>query len=255
MPLSRADHPPVTPSPRTYGTPNPPTSAPLTGSPSLDHNGAAPGKPLAGLDDLDAVGSAAFPILSPNGPFKEISLEVIYAEGHSPSNAAVSSLLATLRSVSGKRVIRGSDRAIPAKGAAYSVPEIQDISQGRTTKSIAPRVSILVIYLDSGLDEAPFTLGATVGATVMVVFPDKMKRLSEDVTAIETAASVHELGHILGLINYVITSPRVREDPEHLGHSTNKKSAMHWAIDSSHVTSEVGATPPTTFDADDLADL
>ena len=207
------------------------------------------------LEDLDAVGSAARAILAGDSPFTKVVLEIFYIEGREPSDAALLSLASTIESLTGKKVERGNSHQLPAKGSQYSVPEIQDISLGRSSASIAPVVSIAIIYLDSGLQGASLALGATVGATVMVLFPDKIKKVSPDPRAIESSTLIHEMGHILGLINFRLHSPRNREDPAHLGHSANKLSVMYWAVDRTEVTFELGKTPPKTFDKDDLADL
>src|SRR5581483_9374283 len=69
----------------------------------------------------------------------------------------------------------------------------------------------------------------------------------------ELAVATHELGHLLGLVDLVLHTGR--EDAEHPGHSPNRDSVMFWAVETDLVSTLLGASPSTRFDAADLADL
>ena len=72
---------------------------------------------------------------------------------------------------------------------------------------------------------------------------------------VERAVSVHEAGHLLGLVNLVYTSNYDHEDPEHPHHSNNDNSVMYWAIESNDVGNFIFGTIPDEFDQYDKLDL
>ena len=71
--------------------------------------------------------------------------------------------------------------------------------------------------------------------------------------AIEDAVTMHEVGHLLGLVDLYLETGRA--DPEHPGHSRNTRSVMYWAVESNLVADLLTGGPPKDFDNDDLADL
>ena len=76
--------------------------------------------------------------------------------------------------------------------------------------------------------------------------------------AAEKATLVHEVGHLLALVNITYRSPRDHHDEENQGHSTNVNSVMYHAVDTVGVFTlfrGMNRQPPTDFDADDRADL
>ena len=99
-------------------------------------------------------------------------------------------------------------------------------------------------------------IGVAIRGDVFAVFADKVEDASTTLvfdTEIERAVVVHELGHLLGLVDIALN--RNRADPEHPFHSKNPKSVMYWAIDTGLVTQVLAGPPPSEFDADDRADL
>jgi hypothetical protein len=91
---------------------------------------------------------------------------------------------------------------------------------------------------------------------VFAVFVEDVNRSGSplvDAATIEQAVAVHEVGHLLGLVD--IALDRDRDDPEHPNHSRNRGSVMFWAIDTDLVGQILGGPPPRSFDADDQRDL
>ena len=112
----------------------------------------------------------------------------------------------------------------------------------------------------SGTHEDNSVLGVAVDASTVAIFKDSVEEAeglfgrpsSEEV---ERAVSVHEAGHLLGLVNLVYTSPIDHEDPDHPHHSSNEDSVMYWAIESNDVGNFIFGNIPDEFDADDKSDL
>ena len=103
-------------------------------------------------------------------------------------------------------------------------------------------------------------LGVAVDASTVAVFQDTISdsvnflgRPSAD--EIERVVTVHEAGHLLGLVNLVYQSPIDHEDPDHPGHSNNEDSVMYWAIESSSIGNIFSGSIPDEFDDYDKSDL
>ena len=103
-------------------------------------------------------------------------------------------------------------------------------------------------------------LGVAVDASTIAIFKDSVDEAegffgrpsSEEV---ERAVTVHEAGHLLGLVNLVYQSPIPHEDSNHPGHSNNEDSVMYWAIESNDVGNFISGDLPDQFDNDDKSDL
>ena len=102
--------------------------------------------------------------------------------------------------------------------------------------------------------------GVAVDASTIAIFKDSVEAAENIIQRpsseeIERAVSVHEAGHLLGLVNLVYESPIDHEDPDHPGHSNNDNSVMYWAIETNDVGNLITGNLPNTFDADDKSDL
>ena len=103
-------------------------------------------------------------------------------------------------------------------------------------------------------------LGVAVDASTVALFKDSIEE-SENLIRrpsaeeIERAVTIHEAGHLLGLVNLVYQSPVDHEDPDHPGHSSNSESVMYWAIESTEVSNVLSGSLPDEFDSDDKADM
>jgi hypothetical protein len=99
-------------------------------------------------------------------------------------------------------------------------------------------------------------LGVTVRADTTAVFPDRIASATSPLVTrhrLEQAVDTHELGHVLGLVD--LARDTGRADRDHPGHSTNTRSVMYWAVESSLIGQVLTGPPPRDFDAADLADL
>jgi len=110
------------------------------------------------------------------------------------------------------------------------------------------------------MHENESVLGVAVDASTVVIFKDSVEEAegffgrpsSEEV---ERAVTIHEAGHLLGLVNLVYKSPIDHEDSSNAGHSSNDNSVMYWAIESNDVGNFITGNLPDEFDQDDKADL
>ena len=103
-------------------------------------------------------------------------------------------------------------------------------------------------------------LGVAVDGSSIALFGDTIEESDgpfgrPSVENVENSVIVHEIGHLLGLVNLVYTSPADHEDAEHPGHSNNEDSVMYWAVNSADLANIFFGSIPNEFDQDDLADL
>lgn len=216
---------------------------------------------LATLNDLDAVGEAARALLQ-EGAFTQIVVEIDAVRGLGPSPEAKEVLRQRIATVTGKPVTFQGSSYIDSNKNSYTINDLTALSEKRQFKSVEPAISIWIAYLDGFVQENPYGLGVSMSSTSIAVFPRRIKTTANNATPpiepdlLETATLVHELGHLLGLVNLIYESPRDHADPHYPGHSKNPRSVMYKGIEQAFGATIFGAGPPSTeFDSDDLADL
>ena len=219
------------------------------------------------VDDQDARPAEAF---SPDGPVggyarlilrpdlgATIRLEVIAEREALPSPGTLNAVRETLADATGKRVTVTEPMNIAGDGPGgtdWTADRIRQLAPGPS--SVGGPVTIRLAFLAGRFADDERALGVAVNATTAAVFTERAHDaagLLGDPTQIELAVAVHEIGHLLGLVDLVIDSDR--EDPEHPGHSPNRDSVMYWAVERDLVGTLLGAKPSTTFDDADRAEL
>ena len=216
----------------------------------------APGRDPVAAAAVGPPGSLARALLQP-APAERDVLEVLQQPGATPQQATVARAVGALRHASGKSVSLAGPVAL-AGGARQWTPEaIREVADGSGRASQGGEQAVVrFLFLEGSFAPDNRALGAAVRGDVVAVFPSVIRSSSSPVVPaarIEEAVAMHELGHILGLVDLVID--RNRDDPDHPGHSTNPESVMYWAVESSLVGQVLGGPPPTEFDAADRADL
>jgi hypothetical protein len=202
------------------------------------------------------VGDLAGALLRP-GNGNRIVVEVRAQAAASPVAGTVDQLTRVLRDASGKVVVvdgidamSGGAREWSAGAIVAAADAAADHRQGGT------QVVLRVLFLRGTFEGDDSVLGVAVRGDVAAVFSDGVEAtggLLASAATIERAVTIHEAGHLLGLVDLAIDTGR--DDPEHPGHSTNDRSVMHWAVESDVVTQVLGGGVPTEFDAADRADL
>jgi hypothetical protein len=117
------------------------------------------------------------------------------------------------------------------------------------------------IIFPSGTYDDDSVLGVAVDASTIAIFGDSVEEAKGPIFGrpsaeeVEKSVVIHEVGHLLGLVNIVYQSQHDHEDPEHPNHSNNEDSVMYWAIESTTIGSIISGELPTEFDQHDLQDL
>lgn len=199
-------------------------------------------------------GSLAGWFLRPAGA-QRLVIQVITQDGAEPRQATLDRVTAVLREVSGKEVTTAGG-ASPAPRDVWSGAALRDAADAAAFRVADGTAVIRLLFVHGRSDQGQGVLGIATGGDVAAVFSDRVEDAATGLVSpasIERAIAVHELGHLLGLVDLALSTGR--EDPEHPGHSTNRRSVMYWAVESSLVGDLLSGGPPQDFDAADRADL
>lgn len=221
-------------------------------------SGATPGAPpttsAAPLPAPAAVGSWAPVYLRP-AESARLVLEVRSQAGAEPRESSISHLRQVLSDNTGKEV--GTSGGGIAGGARqWTAEAIREVADSSPLAQSRDAAIMRILFLRGGYAESDTVLGIAVRADVAAVFSDRVDEaggLFGNPARIEDAVTLHEAGHLLGLVDLVLSTGR--QDPEHPGHSRNRGSVMYYAVESTLVGSILGGGPPTELDDADRADL
>jgi hypothetical protein len=164
---------------------------------------------------------------------------------------------AVVRDVAAKPVDVRPLRALAGGARSWTADDIRATADAAATVPQGNGRGVLrLLQLHGTFEGSDEVLGVAVRGDVIAFFPDSIDGSATPLVsaaAIEDAVVLHELGHVLGLVD--LARDTGRADPDHPGHSKNTKSVMYWAVESSLVGQVLSGPPPKDFDADDLADL
>lgn len=217
---------------------------------------------LTPLDDLGGVGANGRAYLRDDRPAMIVEIDV--QEGVSVDQQAVDHLISTLRGVVSKPdgITLSGGNTFSSDRTSWSTADLREAAKSnRSHYSSDTSTAIYLLYVRGGFatDQGEGNaLGVAHRASEAAIFPDRWAGLGSLLgsdRAVERAVLVHELGHLFGLVNLTYTSDADREDPDHPGHSSNRASVMHWAIETDLVGQVFSGPPPDRFDDDDRADL
>jgi hypothetical protein len=233
------------------GDPPPATSSPQP-----------PPAQLTPVNDAGPVGANGRAILRGDRPSLVIEIDV--QEGARVDDAAVQHTIDTLRQVTDKATIRlGGGTTFSSDRRSWSTADVRNAAAAhRSSSTTDSEVSIHVLYLRGGHVDGngnqTNAIGIAYSASTIALFPDRWSDLTGALLssrAVERAVFLHEVGHLLGLVNLTYTSDIDHEDPDHRGHSKHRDSVMYYAVETTLIGQVFTGPPPDRFHADDLADL
>lgn len=237
-------------------------SAPTTraAEPAPGGDAGTPGKapPAAPSDDGDRKSPGAFArtLLRPE-PATALVLERYVQEGADVAATSLSHSARVLGEVSAKPVDTRPPIVLPGGGRAWAADELRATAdRSAATPQGGGRAVVRLLLVRGTFEGNEDVLGVALRGDLIALFRDSIASASTPLISgrsIEDAVLLHEIGHLLGLVDIVVDTGRA--DPEHPGHSKNRDSVMYWAVESGVVTQVLEGGPPKDFDAADLGDL
>ena len=250
--------------PTTSGTPSSPTSGAASGTtattaPTTRRTiivGGTDAVPDGGAKAVGtgSPGDGAARLLRPAGAAR-IVVQVLAQDGAAPPQQVLDHVRRVLADASGKPVGVVGGGTPPAR-QTWSPADLRAAAVAGSRPSAPDEGLIHLLFVRGSSDRGPETLGLAVASDVVGVFSERVDDAARGLvttTALMDAVTLHEVGHVLGLVDLVLKTGRA--DPDHPGHSSNPGSVMYWAVESSVVSDLLTGGPPREFDDRDRADL
>ena len=201
-------------------------------------------------------GAFARTLLRPQ-PATAIVLDRAAQTGAAIAQSAVDRSAGVLAEVTDKPVDVRPQATLASRDTDWTADEVRAAADAAATvPQGSGKAVVRVLLLKGTFEGSQDVLGVAVRGDVLAVFVDNVAGAATPIVsrqAIEDAVLLHELGHVLGLVD--LARDTGRADKEHPGHSSNSASVMFWAVESSLIGQVLGGPPPRDFDAADLADL
>ncbi|MBI2579050.1 MAG: hypothetical protein HYW26_05040 [Candidatus Aenigmarchaeota archaeon] len=191
-------------------------------------------------------------------PGREVIVEIDYASGHEPAAATKNKIADFFRRNAGKSVTFSGGNVIEATKNVYAVSDLLAIEKENRNHYTSGSTAVVYVLSVNGNFEQSGALGVVYKASTIALFPERMQDATSALVLypqIEKAVTIHELGHLMGLVNINYKSERDHEDAAHRGHSKNDESVMYWAVEDISLKNLLALGPPSEFDEDDLLDL
>ncbi|MBT4066322.1 MAG: hypothetical protein HOE76_03805 [Euryarchaeota archaeon] len=212
------------------------------------------------LDEEHGIpGGLALACLQDTG-FEKMEIHFLYEEDYDPiAMDLVKSRLQEVCDKPGGITIKAEETNF-AIDTAWTSDDVRDARWKHGGDAMGSNTLHWYFLFPAGTHSDESVLGVAVDASTVAIFKDSVDeaeglfgRPSNE--EVERAVTIHETGHLLGLVNLVYNSPIDHEDSSHKGHSNNDNSVMYWAIESSDVGNFITGNLPDEFDDDDKADL
>jgi hypothetical protein len=197
--------------------------------------------------------------------YSKLTVEVQSFEGQEPTSATLQNiedfLETRLNKPDGINIISTSIN--PARKERYSLEDIRDLEEEHRTRYSSKSHASMYFLLVDGEYAAnagnSVTLGVAYGSTSMVLFHASISKHAGGLgqpskTSLESTVAIHEIGHILGLVNNGTAMETDHEDHANVRHCNNKDCIMYYQAETTDMLANfVGTIPP--LDSNCIKDL
>lgn len=200
-------------------------------------------------------------------PYTRVVVEVGSTKSAVPRQAAIDQLTKVMKDLLDKPggITVKVDAPVADVGHALTLDEVRAIEDASRTEFAQGDTAVFYYFVvsESSTDDSAQgkVLGYAYRPTSMVIFQKTIDAVSGGLgqpsrDVVESTVVVHELGHVLGLVNTGTAMQSPHEDTAHPKHDSNTKCIMYYANNSSELIANLiggGVTPD--FDAACRADL
>ncbi len=168
--------------------------------------------------------------------FTSLAVEVQYMKGFKPDARAIEILTFLRQHLHKPGGIYFYQKQIkPVQGTILSRKQVDGIRRSnRTIYTKKNQIAVYILYTN-GRFENPYILGHAFRNTSIVIY-GKVVKDNENVssfptqTTIESTLLLHEMGHLLGLVNKDSQMQADHADTAHEAHCMNPECFMYWSI-------------------------
>jgi hypothetical protein len=194
-------------------------------------------------------------------PARRLVIEIDYVSGRRPSQQALDHLRSVLQRELAKPegITLDVDSEITNPRDSYTISNLLSLErQYRTLHSNGEVATIWIAALNGSYAGSSGAIGLSFRATAFALFEDQIQQAANVFVSegsIERSVIIHEMGHLLGLINIGYRSHYDHEDRQHPHHSKYQSSVMYWAIEDMSIATILRGGPVSDFDQYDRADV
>lgn len=210
--------------------------------------------------DKQAVGQSAAGLLG-SSPYNTLVLEIQYAPGMKPQDASVNNLLAFLNTYLNKPGgITLVQKQVGSTGmATVSSDDVAKFTdQNRSVYTDGNTIAVYLCFVDADYATKD-VIGIAYRNTAIAIFEKTLQAKTGGLNQasrvkVESGTLMHEMGHLLGLVNSGSPMVKPHEDATHKGHCSNSNCLMYYAIQTSGLMNTLDNSIPG-LDADCMNDL
>ncbi len=199
--------------------------------------------------------------------YSKLLIEIDYVEGAEPDQDAIDTLVETIEMLCNKESIEVSypDDVIPSSesaGPEYTYDEVENMEIAWRDNYRGDDTAVLYfLYVDGNSeydDEESGTavLGYAYHGSSMVIFMDTIHSYPSAFVQSDLikTVTVHEFGHLIGLVDNGLDMVNEHDDPDHPPHCDNPDCMMYWLNNYSSIQDLLDGEIPD-FDDNCLADI
>ena len=196
----------------------------------------------------NSVGFSANDILSGN-VYSNLVLDIMYVDGYQPTSQAVSKLVDFISDRTFKTNITVSMRQIPTPSiSTYTTANVRDIEdENRIHFTAGNTMTISALFLNGSSASNSgnsVVLGTAYRNTSFVIYEETIHQLSNSPlepnrVILESTVILHELCHLLGLVNVGTTMVEDHQDTAHGAHCVTQNCLMYYAVENGNSISDM----------------